>query len=84
MLSEAVKIRDESGGMHGSSFGARLAWCQPDSKLKGDLNTNLQRVDKLLSEPGLNEDQVRRAEEYKQKILSAIASTSVVLQEAGQ
>jgi hypothetical protein len=84
MLSEAVKIRDESGGMHGSSFGARLAWCQPDSKLKGDLNTNLQRVDKLLSEPGLNEDQVRRAEEYRQKILSAIASTSVVLQEAGQ
>ena len=72
VVEHAVVQRDEAGGLPGQSFQSRLAWCKPNSGLKGDLAENLSRVDALLKEQ-LTDEQRECAIQRRREVLEEIA-----------
>ena len=72
VVGSCVACRDEAGGQPGHSFQSRLAWCKPNSELKGDLQDNLKRVEALLAET-LTEEQRERAIKRKREVVAAIS-----------
>ena len=72
MLETMVKTRDDAGGIPNQSFQSRMAWCLPNSKLKGSLHDNLEKVNALIAEPKLLDDQRAKAVARRDEILKAI------------
>lgn len=76
LLEHAVAQRNDTGGLPGNSFAGRIAWCNPNSKLKGDLQTNLERTQLLLGNTMLTTMQRQKATEMLSRIKEAIAATT--------
>jgi len=68
----SIKTRDDAGGVPSQSFQSKMAWCLPNSKLKGSLEDNLAKVNKLIADDRLMDYQRAQAVARREDILEAM------------
>ena len=83
-IHQYLKARDDAGGVPRQSFQSMMAWCLPGSKLHGTPQDRLKRIDVLIANPALSEQQLDLATARRVEIKREVAAAAAAVTDGAQ